>query len=259
MGKRLLTDEQHAYFKQIAVGKYAKEIAEEMYEAFGITLNTKQISLYKRNHGIRSGVPTNRVGLNPKMFTDEQEDYLKSIVTGRMTDDIAALVNEKYNLQVTPAQISNWKARNGIASGVDACFKPGQKAWNKGIPFRSGGRSHEAWFKKGQRSINWRPVGSERLNVDGYLEVKVSEPNHWDLKHRVVYREHFGDIPEGHAVVFNNRDRTDCRLENLLLVSRAQLAVLNKRGLLQGDAELNKTAVLIADVIMAMKKRRTKP
>ena len=25
MGKRLLTDEQHAYFKQIAVGKYAKE------------------------------------------------------------------------------------------------------------------------------------------------------------------------------------------------------------------------------------------
>ena len=59
-------------------------------------------------------------------------------------------------------------------------------------------------------------------------------------------------------MVFNNRDRTDCRPENLLLVSRAQLAVLNKRGLLQGDAELNKTAVLIADVIMAMKKRRTK-
>ena len=61
MGKRLLTDEQHAYFKQIAVGKYAKEIASEMYETFGITLNTKQISKYKRNHGIHSGVPTNRI------------------------------------------------------------------------------------------------------------------------------------------------------------------------------------------------------
>lgn len=258
MGKRLLTDEQHAYFKKIAVGKYAKEIAEEMHETFGITLNTKQISQYKRNHGIHSGVPTNKPGLNPKMFTDEQEDYLKNIVSGRMTDEIAALVNEKYNLQVTPAQISNWKARNGIASGVDACFKPGQKAWNKGIPFRSGGRSHETWFKTGQPPINWRPVGSERVNVDGYIEVKTTEPGNWELKHRVVYQEHFGEIPEGHAVVFNNRDRTDCRPENLLLVTRGQLAVLNKRGLLQGDAELNKTAVLIADVIMAMKKRRTK-
>jgi hypothetical protein len=258
MGKRLLTDEQHAYFKQIAVGKYAKEIAEEMYETFGITLNTKQISLYKRNHGIRSGVPTNKVGLNPKMFTDEQETYLKSIVSGRMTDEIAALVNEKYNLQVTPNQIRSWKQRNAISSGVDACFKPGQQAWNKGIPFKSGGRSHETWFKTGQPPINWKPVGSERVNVEGYLEVKTTKPGNWELKHRVVYREHFGEIPEGHAVVFNNRDRTDCRPENLLLVSRAQLAVLNKRGLLQGDAELNKTAVLIADVIMAMKKRRTK-
>lgn len=258
MGKRLLTDEQHAYFKQIAVGKYAKEIAEEMYEAFGITLNTKQISLYKRNHGIRSGVPTNRIGLNPKMFTDAQEDYLKSIVTGKMTDEIAALVNEKYNLQVTPKQIRAWKQRNAISSGVDACFKPGQQAWNKGISFHSGGRSHETWFKTGQAPVNWKPVGSERLNVDGYLEIKTEEPRKWELKHRVVYREHFGEIPKGHALVFNNRDRTDCRPENLMLVTRGQLAVLNKRGLLQGDAELNKTAVLIADVVMAMTKRRTK-
>ena len=258
MGKRLLTDEQHSYFEKIAVGRYAFEIADEMQKVFGISLNNKQINLYKKNHGIKSGVPTNRKGLNPKMFTDEQEAYLKSIVPGRTTDEVASMVNEKYGMTITTAQIRAWKQRNGVTSGVDACFKPGQQAWNKGIPFRSGGRSHETWFKKGQRSINWRPVGSERLNVDGYLEVKVSEPNHWDLKHRVVYREHFGDIPEGHAVLFNNRDRTDCRPENLLLVSRAQLAVLNKQGLLQDDAELNKTAVLIADVIMAMTKRRTK-
>ena len=33
------------------------------------------------------------------------------------------------------------------------------------------------WFKKGHIPANYRPVGSERVNADGYIEVKVADPN----------------------------------------------------------------------------------
>ena len=45
-------------------------------------------------------------------------------------------------------------------------------------------------FKKGNKPLNHREVGSERINVDGYVEIKVAEPATWKLKQRVVYEEY---------------------------------------------------------------------
>ena len=44
-------------------------------------------------------------------------------------------------------------------------------------------------LKKGNRPHNYRPVGSERITVDGFIEIKVADPNKWDLKSRVIYQE----------------------------------------------------------------------
>ena len=84
-------------------------------------------------------------------------------------------------------------------------------------------------FKPGQRPPKWRPVGSERINVDGYVEVKVSnQPPKWGLKHRIVWEQAYGPIPPGCNIQFKNHVTTDCRLENLYLITRqAQLATEN--------------------------------
>ena len=65
-------------------------------------------------------------------------------------------------------------------------------------------------------------VGSERINVDGYIEIKVAEPNRWRVKHRVIWEQHNGAIPRGFNVQFKNHNPLDCRIENLYLISKAE-------------------------------------
>ena len=77
-------------------------------------------------------------------------------------------------------------------------------------------------FKKGHINENKRDVGAERVNVDGYIETKVAEPNVWKLKHRIVWEQHNGVIPAGYNVQFKNHNTQDCRIENLYLISKAE-------------------------------------
>ena len=76
-------------------------------------------------------------------------------------------------------------------------------------------------FKKGSTPVNHRDVGEERVNVYGYIEIKVSEPNTWRLKHRVMWEQVYGTIPMGYNVQFKNHNPLDCRIENLYLISKA--------------------------------------
>ena len=77
-------------------------------------------------------------------------------------------------------------------------------------------------FKKGRINENKREVGSERVNVYGYIEIKVAEPNRWRLKHRLIWEQHNGIIPEGCNVQFKNHNTLDCRIENLYLISKSE-------------------------------------
>ena len=79
----------------------------------------------------------------------------------------------------------------------------------------------ETMFKKGHSPVNHREVGSERINVDGYIEIKVAEPNRWRLKHRIIWEQVNGKIPKGYNVQFKNHNPQDCRIENLYLICRA--------------------------------------
>lgn len=77
-------------------------------------------------------------------------------------------------------------------------------------------------FKKGHINGNKRAIGSERVNVYGYIEIKVAEPNRWRLKHRLIWEQHNGIIPEGCNVQFKNHNTLDCRIENLYLISKSE-------------------------------------
>lgn len=77
-------------------------------------------------------------------------------------------------------------------------------------------------FRKGNITCNTRPVGFERLTKDGYTEVKTAEPNVWKLKHRLIWEQVHGPIPEGCNIQFRNGNRQDIRIENLYLISRAE-------------------------------------
>lgn len=108
------------------------------------------------------------------------------------------------------------------------CFKPGGSPWNKGTSFTAGGRSAETRFKKGNKPHTWRPVGTERVTKDGYLQRKVTDtgysPDDYRMVHHLVWEEHTGaPVPKGHALIFRDGDKRNFDPTNLELVTRAEL------------------------------------
>lgn len=82
-------------------------------------------------------------------------------------------------------------------------------------------RSAVARFRKGHVPANHKPVGYERVNADGYVEVKVSEPDRFMLKHRLVWEQAYGSIPKGYNVQFKDGNRRNLSLDNLYIISRS--------------------------------------
>ena len=109
-------------------------------------------------------------------------------------------------------------------------FQKGLVPWNKGkrdYEFRSKdaiARCAKTQFKPGHRPANAKPVGYERINDDGYILVKVSMDCKMVLKHRWVYEQAYGAIPEGYNIMFRDGNKLNCSLDNLELVSRGEAA-----------------------------------
>lgn len=119
-------------------------------------------------------------------------------------------------------------------------FQAGFTPWNKGVPGSTGKQDgcKATQFKAGrppQASSNYRPIGSIRLTVYGYIEQKVTDDRslyparRWAPVHRLVWERDVGPIPPGHIVAFKpgmlttdpeqiTPDRLDCitRRENML-------------------------------------------
>lgn len=116
-----------------------------------------------------------------------------------------------------------------MRSGVAHRFPKGHVPANAGLrrPGYSPGRMSETQFKKGVRPHTWMPIGSHRYSKEGYLCRKVTDtgycPRDWVAVHILLWTEVNGPVPPGHALCFKDKDRTHIVLENLELISRAEL------------------------------------
>lgn len=115
------------------------------------------------------------------------------------------------------------RLRQGHESGVATRFQKGHGSWNKGKPFAAGGRSTATQFAAGRLPHNHVPIGTEVMATDGYLKIKVAEPNAWEWTHRRNWESARGPIPAGLLLVFKNGDHTNCSVENLELITRSEL------------------------------------
>lgn len=190
-------------------------------------------------------------------YSPEEIEWLRANAPGRSWREITEMFNNLFNVEITCRNLCSVAKRYGIKNGVNAQFPKGHKPFNKGMKgVNFGGK--ETQFKKGNKPINFRPVGSERINVDGYVEIKVSDPSKWRLKHQVVWEQEHGKIPKGHAVIFGDSNKMNFDINNLLLVSRKQLLALNQNRLIQDDVELTKTGVIIADLYLKIGEMKRK-
>lgn len=187
----------------------------------------------------------------PHYYTDEQIKFVKENIKGTSYKKMTEMFNERFGTNLKLSTMNGFLKRNNFTNGLNAHFKKGQKAWNKGMKGLdlAGENGKKTQFKKGQNPVNYRPVGSERVNVDGYVEIKIADPNKWQLKHRFIWEKANGEFPKGHAIIFGDGDRFNFDLDNLILITRRQLLYLNNNNLIQNDAELTRTGIKIADIL----------
>ena len=184
-------------------------------------------------------------------WTDEEKEYLTFIVKGKTTEEICDLMNKKFEYEFSLNQIRSAMNRYKLRNGVNCRFEKSVIPWNKGLKGYIG--ANKTSFKKGNIPSNYKEVGTERINSEGYIEVKVSEPSRWKLKHRLIYEKYHGEIPKDHVVIFADGNKMNLDINNLISISRHQLLVLNGNNLIYEDTDLTKTGVNIANLIIKLR------
>lgn len=182
-------------------------------------------------------------------FTDEQFEFIKNNVTGTKSDELTKMFNNHFGLSLKPSQIRTFMKNHKFKNGIDTRFKKGQ------IPFNKGKKGIGGWeptqFKKGNIPHNRKAIGTERINDEGYVDVKIQDGQghkNWKPKHQIIWEEKNGPVPKGHVIIFADRNKLNLDIDNLILISRKQFITLNKSRLIQNNADLTKTGIVIADI-----------
>lgn len=196
-----------------------------------------------------------------KKYSAEHIQFLKDNVRGISTNELLNKFNNQFNFNITKSALMNLKTKYNLKNGIQGGqFKKGQVSFNKGktwadyMPEESAKRSLKNAFKKGNVPKNHRPVGSERITKDGYTEIKIAEPNKWELKQRVIYIENFGNVPDGHNIIFLDGDRSNLDITNLKAISRAEDLIMNKNGFFTKDKEVTEVGANTAKLLNKLNK-----
>lgn len=174
-------------------------------------------------------------GINtPKhQWTPEQDAVLRNQYPNARAADVAAALGIRLTilyarakrLGLTKSEAFKNSSASGRLDGVRGAttrFASGHVPWTKGqkgIHF-----SPDTEFKKGERPVNYMPVGAEKMHM-GYVWLKIADggwPEAWRPKHHVIWERAHGAAPPGtHLLSFRDRDRDNFALDNLELISKA--------------------------------------
>jgi hypothetical protein len=180
----------------------------------------------------------------------EMVKFLIGYIPGHQESEIRSAFLERFGITLTEGQIGNFKHKYGVKSGTHGGrFEKGQPAFNKGKKMtpEQYKKCSGTMFRKGHSPQNHREVGSERINVDGYIEVKVEEPNKWRLKQRVMYEKyHNVKLTRSEAIVFLDGNKLNLAEDNLFCLTRAELVRYNQNKLRGEDSETGLGAALLA-------------
>lgn len=162
------------------------------------------------------------------------------------------MMNDRFGLEMTDNQIKGYIARNKLNTGKTGRFVRGQESWNKGRTGVCYEGCKATQFKSGGFSHNRLPLGTERINEDGYTEVKYRDGHgvrNWRGKHLLLWEAENGPAPPKHAVIFLDGDKTHIALDNLKLVARADLVRFNQLGLPQTSRDATEAGFAVAALV----------
>lgn len=249
-GKRY-TAEQLDFLRAGYAVMAVRDLCPAFNARFGTGKTCDQIRSALKNHGITCGRKPGERKMPCRLYTPEQVQFLRENYRGRSVAELAALYNDHFGENKTQRQIKAAVKNRGIVSGCSCRFEAGSTPWNKGKKGYMGANATS--FKKGNLPHNHQPLWSERIGKDGYIEMSVPErnpytgfPTRYKHKHVWIWEQANGKRPRGTAVIFKDGNIRNFDLDNLLLVTRAELLAMNLHDYKNQPEELKPSVLALA-------------
>lgn len=207
-----------------------------------------------------------------KRWTPAEDKLFRRIYARKHNSEIAHLfgcsvtaVNARsttLGVHKDPAWVHAVNMANGqrlTRDGLANRFPKGHIPVNKGLrrPGWYRGRMRETQFQKGmlngQALRNYKPIGSLSLSKEGYVIRKMREPGGgyrgaqcWRQEHILIWEKVNGPVPPRHRLAFRDGDKKHITLDNLELVTYAEMMRRNTIHARRSPAEKAAIYALIA-------------
>lgn len=163
-------------------------------------------------------------------YTCEMQDFIRKNAYGRQWSELAGLFNAEFGTDKTPRQIQSQAHDIGVRNGIQAI------------------NPHYA---------RYRPVGSTRLDKDGYVVVKVADPCTWRRAQLVEWEKHHAPIDiRKEMLIFLDGNRQNYHIDNLYKIPRKYISTINKYGLWKFITPATITTIL-AIVLLSLQRWET--
>jgi len=196
----------------------------------------------RKRKGWKVGRAPGRYVGRRRKFNDAEIAWLRENCTMIIGDYHRAFCKQFGRDDVTSENLHALRKREGWKTGRTGQFGKGSTPVNKGKPCPpgKGGRHPNAQrtqFRKGNVSHNFIGAGHERIDSqDGYVVLIVDETNPWTghktrpvHKHRYLWEQANGPLPEGHVLKCLDGDKTNCAPSNWEAIPQGALPHLNGR------------------------------
>ena len=182
-----------------------------------------------------------------RRYPEGFEEFIRKVSWGKYIPELHKIVTAKFGDVLTQEQLKSFLSRRHIIRFEDhGRFEKGHVPANKGkkMPAEVYEKSKRTMFRKGHQPASHREVGSERINVEGYVEIKVAEHRRWQLKHRVIYENyHNVKLKSTDVVIFLDGNKQNFDIENLALIDRGINAIMNRDHMRFDDAEITRKKI----------------
>lgn len=160
-----------------------------------------------------------------KRYTEENIEFLreKANIRNITEKELSKMYNEYFNEDRSEASLKYIRTKNGILLNND--------------------RSRVG---AGQNRRGSKPIETERVRK-GYVEVKVAQPNIWDQKHRNIWEQHHKrKLKKNEVVIFADKNNRNFDINNLIMIPRSELGIMNMNNWITEDPELTKFGTKLA-------------
>lgn len=163
-------------------------------------------------------------------FTPEANEYLKQNGWNYTSRELSKKMLEMFGVKVAKQTVTDQLRRLGINRGP--CYRP-----------------------PGYVESCCKPVGSERIDKNRTVMVKVAQPNEWKPKALVVMNYN----PRTHQVIYLDGNSLNVEPENMVVVSKRVHARLAKNGWLNKSREITLTGIKWSELLYVLKEMEERP